>query len=77
MDAQNSCRNIKYEKLEEMPNIGKIAAQRLREVGIETPEQLCAVGSREALLRLRERGSGRLPQYAVRAGRRRSRRSMA
>ncbi|MDV0445567.1 hypothetical protein MmiAt1_11510 [Methanimicrococcus sp. At1] len=54
---QNS-QNQKYEKLEEMPNIGKVAAVRLREAGIETPKQLCAVGSKEALLRLRERDPG-------------------
>lgn len=41
-----------------MPNIGKVAAERLREIGIETPDQLRAVGSKEALLRLRERDSG-------------------
>lgn len=46
------------EKLEDMPNIGKVAAERLREAGIETPEQLRAVGSKEALLRLRERDPG-------------------
>lgn len=47
-----------YEKLEDMPNIGKVVAERLREAGILTPAQLCEVGSREALLRLRERDPG-------------------
>ncbi len=50
--------NMQYEKLEDMPNIGKVAAARLREAGIATPEQLYATGSKEALLRLRERDPG-------------------
>ncbi|MDY0267120.1 MAG: TfoX/Sxy family protein [Methanimicrococcus sp.] len=47
-----------YEKLEDMPNIGKIAAKKLREAGIQTPDDLCAISSQEALLRLREHDSG-------------------
>ena len=48
----------KYEKLEDMPNIGKTVADKLREVGITTPAELQKIGSKEALLRLRERDSG-------------------
>lgn len=55
-DSNKTCKT--YEKLEDMPNIGKVAAERLKEVGIATPVQLCAVGSKEALLRLRERDPG-------------------
>lgn len=59
-DSKNKIQkqNVQYEKLEDMPNIGKVAAERLREAGIATPEQLHAVGSKEALLRLRERDPG-------------------
>ena len=40
-------------KLTELPNIGKTTQAQLHEVGIETAEDLFAVGSREAFLRLR------------------------
>ena len=49
---------IKYESLEDMPNIGKNIADKLKEVGITTPEELQKVGSKKALLRLRERDPG-------------------
>lgn len=39
--------------LTSLPNIGPVLAEHLRRVGIETPEQLRAAGSREALLRIR------------------------
>lgn len=39
--------------LTSLPNIGPVLAEHLRQVGIETPEQLRAVGSQEALLRIR------------------------
>jgi len=40
-------------KLSEMPNIGKELEEQLKKAGIETPEQLMEIGSREAFLRLR------------------------
>lgn len=40
-------------KLTDLPNIGPVAAENLVKVGIETPEELRRVGSREALLRIR------------------------
>lgn len=55
---KNQTQSVSGEKLEDMPNIGKVAAGRLREVGIGTPEQLRAAGSKEALLRLREQDPG-------------------
>lgn len=39
-------------KLTEMPNIGKIVAEKLMQVGITTPEELCAIGSEQAFIRL-------------------------
>lgn len=41
--------------LTSMPNIGAVLEQKLKEVGIDTPEQLREVGSREAFLRIRDR----------------------
>ena len=41
------------EKLSDLPNIGPVAVENLRKVGIETPEQLRAVGAEEAWLRIR------------------------
>lgn len=38
--------------LERMPNIGPAVAAQLRQAGIETPEQLRRVGSRQAWLRI-------------------------
>lgn len=40
-------------ELVELPNIGKEVASRLKEVGIHTAEELKAVGSEQAYLRLR------------------------
>lgn len=40
-------------RLEDMPNIGKLAADKLRRAGIHTPEELREIGSREAFLRIR------------------------
>jgi DNA transformation protein len=45
-------------RLCELQNIGPVVAQRLEEAGIETPEALKAIGSREAFLRLRIKDSG-------------------
>ncbi|MGD9930949.1 MAG: TfoX/Sxy family protein [Mangrovibacterium sp.] len=41
------------EKLADLPNIGKVVAARLAEVGIETPEQLRAMGAEQAFIRLK------------------------
>lgn len=41
------------EALTALPNIGPVLAENLRRAGIETPEQLRALGSREALVRIR------------------------
>lgn len=40
-------------ELSQLPNIGKVLEQSLLDVGIETPAELQAVGSREAFLRIR------------------------
>lgn len=40
-------------KLTDLPNIGKVAAEKLAEAGIDSPEALKKAGSREALLRVR------------------------
>ena len=45
-------------KLSDMQNIGKVLEQRLAEVGIDTPDKLRELGSREALVRLRMRDPG-------------------
>ena len=39
--------------LNDLPNIGEVLAQQLQQVGIETPQQLRAVGGKEAFLRIR------------------------
>ncbi|WP_295939199.1 TfoX/Sxy family protein [uncultured Alistipes sp.] len=36
-----------------LPNVGKVLAQRLMEVGIQTPEELMAAGTENAFLRLK------------------------
>ena len=38
-----------------LPEIGAVTARQLVSVGIDTPEELRAVGSKEAFLRIRER----------------------
>ena len=48
----------KNEKLEDMPNIGEKLAGLLREAEIKTPADLQKIGSKGALLRLRERDPG-------------------
>ena len=35
-----------------MPNIGKVVAEKLIQAGIITPEELCAIGSEQAFIRL-------------------------
>jgi DNA transformation protein len=44
--------------LTSLPNIGKVMAARLREVGIETPEDLKAIGSENAFIRLKTMDEG-------------------
>ena len=39
--------------LAEMPNIGKTLAARLIQAGINTPDDLCALGSKNAFMRLK------------------------
>ena len=39
-------------KLTELPNIGKVVAEKLCEVGITTPEELKAIGTEQAFIRL-------------------------
>ena len=38
--------------LEDLPNVGAVAAERLRAVGVRTPEELARIGSVGAALRL-------------------------
>jgi DNA transformation protein len=44
MDRQN--------KLTELPNIGSVVAEKLNQVGISTPEELRAIGTEQAFIRL-------------------------
>jgi DNA transformation protein len=39
-------------ELTDLPNIGKVAAEKLKEVGITSPEELRAVGTEQAFIRL-------------------------
>ncbi len=41
------------DKLTDMINISKVIAEKLEKAGITTPDELRAVGSREALIRVR------------------------
>jgi len=41
------------QQLADLPNIGKVVEAKLKEVGIETPEQLAALGAEQAFVRLR------------------------
>ncbi len=41
-------------ELTSMKNIGKELAKKLTAVGIDSPEQLTALGSKEAFIRLKE-----------------------
>lgn len=38
--------------LTQLPNIGKVVAEKLIEVGISTPEELKAIGSEQAFIRI-------------------------
>lgn len=42
------------EKLEDLPNIGKVVAQQLIQVGIDSPIKLKEVGAKEAWLKIQE-----------------------
>lgn len=42
------------EKLSQMPNIGPALEEQLMRVGIDTPEQLIKIGSREAWCRIKQ-----------------------
>ena len=44
-------------KLSDMPNIGKELERQLNEVGINTPDQLIKLGSKEAFLRIKSMDS--------------------
>lgn len=40
-------------ELTDLPNIGPKLAENLRRVGVDTPERLCELGTREAFVRIR------------------------
>ena len=44
--------------LNDMPNIGKVLAQKLEEVGITTPQALIEMGSEQAFIRIKTVDSG-------------------
>lgn len=39
-------------ELTNLPNIGKVVAEKLTQIGITTPEELKAIGSEQAFIRL-------------------------
>lgn len=41
--------------LQDLPNIGKVIESRLIDTGVETPEELKRVGSKEAFLKIRQK----------------------
>lgn len=41
------------DKLSKMPNIGAILEKKLIDVGVKTPEELKALGSKEAFIKIR------------------------
>ena len=43
---------MKSNKLEQLPNIGKTLAEKLEQAEITTPEQLTAIGSENAFVKL-------------------------
>ncbi len=45
-------------ELKSLLNVGKVLEQELRLIGITTPEELAAVGSQEAFLRIRQHDPG-------------------
>lgn len=44
-------------RLSDMPNIGKELERQLNEVGVNTPDQLIKLGSKEAFLRIKSMDS--------------------
>lgn len=42
----------KESELTQLPNIGKVVAEKLVQVGISTPEELKAIGTEQAFIRL-------------------------
>lgn len=44
--------NLMKPELTDLPNIGKVVAEQLKEVGISTPEELRTVGAEQAFIRL-------------------------
>ncbi len=44
--------NLMKPELTDLPNIGKVVAEQLKEVGISTPEELRTVGVEQAFIRL-------------------------
>lgn len=40
-------------RLEELPNLGAVMVQKLKEAGIETPEQLRSMGAKQAWRQIR------------------------
>ena len=40
-------------ELSHLPNVGKVLAENLRQIGIESPDQLKSLGAEEAFLRIR------------------------
>ncbi|HCY41506.1 MAG TPA: competence protein TfoX [Prolixibacteraceae bacterium] len=38
--------------LTQLPNIGKVVSEKLIQVGITTPEELAAIGSKQAFIRI-------------------------
>ncbi len=44
--------NLMKPELTDLPNIGKVVAEKLKEVGISTPDELRTVGAEQAFIRL-------------------------
>ena len=45
-------------ELTDLPNIGPVLADNLRKIGVDTPEELRAMGAEEAWLRIRAQVDG-------------------
>jgi DNA transformation protein len=41
-------------ELIDMPNVGRVLAENLRAVGVQTPDDLIRLGSRDAFIRIRQ-----------------------
>ena len=53
MRKRESLKEVDNMELTEMPNIGKEASNKLMAVGIDTPEKLISLGSKEAFIRIK------------------------